>query len=119
MNNRITHGRLGKIYQYLDARLRIALLRFGRQLFADQDAIAREHDWQITPTPYGLGRHYRDPRFDRLGQTQVKAQVKTQVKTPVIDQPGPRGQSRPPGQAVRAPGQAARPPGGPPCRRSP
>ncbi len=111
MNYRITHTSLGKIYQHLDARLRTALIRFGLELFADQDAIAREHDWQITPTPYGLGRHYRDPRFDRLGQTRVKAPV----KAPVADQPGPPGQLRPPGQAVRAPGQAA----GPPYRRSP
>jgi hypothetical protein len=105
MNNRITHTSLGKIYQHLDARLRTALIRFGLELFADQDAIAREHDWQITSTPYGLGRRYRDPRFDRLGQTQVKSQV----KPPAIDQP------RAPGQAARPPDQAV----GPPCRRSP
>lgn len=112
MNNRITHARLGKIYERLDARLGAALIRFGRRLFADQDAIAREHDWQITSTPYGFGRRYRDPRFDRLGQTRLKAQV----KPPVTDQPGGAGQAaRPPGQATGPPGQATVAP----CRRSP
>lgn len=36
----------------------------GERLFAGQDQEAAEHGWQITRRQYGLGRSYRDPRFD-------------------------------------------------------
>lgn len=38
----------------------------GARLFAKNDAEARWHDWQITELSGGLGRSYRDPRFDAL-----------------------------------------------------
>jgi hypothetical protein len=42
------------------------LRRIGEQLFAAQDARARQRDWQITRQQGGLGRVCRDPRFDLL-----------------------------------------------------
>ncbi len=39
---------------------------YGARLFKVQDAQARQHGWQITPIQGGLGRRYRDPRFDSL-----------------------------------------------------
>jgi hypothetical protein len=42
------------------------LRRIGDQLFAAQDARARQRGWQITRQQSGLGRVYRDPRFDLL-----------------------------------------------------
>lgn len=38
----------------------------GRRLFADTDARARWQGWQVTAVQHGLGRQYRDPRFDSL-----------------------------------------------------
>src|SRR5712691_11537087 len=40
--------------------------RLGDRLFAANDAEAYWRDWQITRTCGGLGRRYRDPRFDTL-----------------------------------------------------
>lgn len=40
--------------------------RAGRRLFAIKDEEARWHRWQVTETLGGLGRRYRDPRFDAL-----------------------------------------------------
>jgi hypothetical protein len=43
------------------------LLRsFGDRLFADADARARQHGWQVAERNGGLSRRYRDPRFDSL-----------------------------------------------------
>jgi DnaJ-class molecular chaperone len=36
------------------------------RLFAADDARARACGWQVTVQRGGLGRSYRDPRFDRL-----------------------------------------------------
>jgi hypothetical protein len=38
-----------------------------REWFAADDAAARAQGWQVTSLRYGLGRLYRDPRFDTLG----------------------------------------------------
>jgi len=40
--------------------------RAGRRLFAVNDAEAGWHRWQVTETLGGLGRRYRDARFDAL-----------------------------------------------------
>jgi hypothetical protein len=38
----------------------------GKYLFAGPDARARDHGWQVSVIQGGLGRRYRDPRFDRF-----------------------------------------------------
>jgi hypothetical protein len=38
----------------------------GQRLFAADDLKARQHGWEITICCGGLGRRYRDPRFDTL-----------------------------------------------------
>jgi hypothetical protein len=40
--------------------------RAGTRLFARNDEEASWHGWQVTETWGGLGRQYRDPRFDAL-----------------------------------------------------
>jgi hypothetical protein len=47
-------------------RLSRLLRNFGDRLFADTDAKARQHGWQVTRRNGGLSRRYRDPRFDSL-----------------------------------------------------
>jgi hypothetical protein len=42
--------------------------RLGDRLFAMNDAEAYWRGWQITSTQGGLGRGYRDPRFDTLAE---------------------------------------------------
>jgi hypothetical protein len=42
--------------------------RFGDRLFATDDAEAYQWGWQITRMHGGLGRRYRDPRFDTLAE---------------------------------------------------
>ena len=42
--------------------------RLGDLLFAMNDTEAYWRDWQITRTQGGLGRSYRDPRFDTLAE---------------------------------------------------
>jgi hypothetical protein len=42
--------------------------RLGDRLFAMNDAEAYWRNWQITRTQGGLGRRYRDPRFDTLAE---------------------------------------------------
>jgi len=44
--------------------IRLNLTRIGQCLFASADALAQRHEWQVTPVHHGLGRRYRDPRFD-------------------------------------------------------
>ena len=38
----------------------------GQRLFTRDDLLAVHHGWQITTRCGGLGRQYRDPRFDTL-----------------------------------------------------
>ena len=42
--------------------------RLGDRLFAMNDTEAYWRNWQITRTHGGLGRRYRDPRFDTLAE---------------------------------------------------
>jgi hypothetical protein len=44
------------------------LTRLGDRIFATSDAAALAHGWHIRRTRRGLGRSYRDPRFELLGQ---------------------------------------------------
>ena len=44
------------------------LRRFGDRLFATDDTEAYQWGWQITRVHAGLGRRYRDPRFDTLAE---------------------------------------------------
>jgi len=45
--------------------------RLGDRLFTIDDARARVHGWQITPIEGGLGRRYRERRFDSLATCQA------------------------------------------------
>ena len=47
-------------------RLALLIRGFGSWLFQAEDARARQHGWQIAVNRGGLGRTYRDPRFDTL-----------------------------------------------------
>jgi DnaJ-class molecular chaperone len=38
----------------------------GAKIFREDDRRARDQGWQVTPRHSGLGRIYRDPRFDYL-----------------------------------------------------
>lgn len=40
------------------------LQRIADRLFAEDDAVARSHGWEITELWWGLGRQYRSPLFD-------------------------------------------------------
>jgi len=40
--------------------------RLGDRIFAKSDLDAAAHGWQVRRTGRGLGRSYRDPRFDQL-----------------------------------------------------
>ncbi len=40
--------------------------RLGNRLHAAEDARARQRGWQITRTSRGMGRAYRDPRWDLI-----------------------------------------------------
>lgn len=42
------------------------LRRVGEELFREDDGFARQHGWEITVLRSGLGRCYRDPRFEGL-----------------------------------------------------
>jgi len=44
--------------------------RLGDRLFAMNDTEAYWCDWEILETRCGLGRRYRDPRFDTLAECQ-------------------------------------------------
>ena len=48
--------------------LRALPRRLGDRLFAMNDAEAYWRSWQTTRTHGGLGRRYRDPRFDALAE---------------------------------------------------
>ena len=45
-----------------------ALKAIAGRLFRDDDRWALGHGWEITPTRFGLGRLYRDPRFSQLAR---------------------------------------------------
>jgi len=49
-------------------RLARFLRRLGDRWFAANDAEAHWREWQITKTSGGLGRRYRDTRFDTPGR---------------------------------------------------
>ena len=66
MDHRITRVSHCKIYLLLLNWLRARLGHCGERVFAATDATARRRDWQIVVTHAGLGRQYRDPRFDTL-----------------------------------------------------
>lgn len=73
MDHRITHASRCKCQwpftckcQWHFTWLRVRLARIGERAFAATDSFARKQGWQITSTHAGLGRRYRDPRFDSL-----------------------------------------------------
>lgn len=59
---RIHGSPLRQLAGWIANRLRAA----GERLYAEPDRQARAHGWQITVWQGGLGRRYRDPRFDML-----------------------------------------------------
>lgn len=66
VDQRITHVSHCKICLRLVAWLRVRSARLGERVFEADDAAARQLGWQVTPSYAGLGRRYRDPRFDSL-----------------------------------------------------
>jgi hypothetical protein len=66
MPHRTTRSNRCKIYIFLFDRLRATLVAIADRAFTATDADARQHGWQVTSTRGGLGRMYRDPRFDTL-----------------------------------------------------
>jgi hypothetical protein len=58
--------------------------KLGRRLFAASDAQARANGWQVTPIRGGLGRRYRDPRFDSLAQCPDCAGTGGQAEAPCL-----------------------------------
>jgi len=66
MDHRITHASHRKVYLRLLTWVRARLGLCGERIFAASDNAARHHGWQIAVTQAGLGRRYRDPRFDTL-----------------------------------------------------
>jgi hypothetical protein len=45
---------------------RRSLIRLGRRIFEADDRLAFQVGWEITQRGGGLGRSYRDPRFNTL-----------------------------------------------------
>lgn len=41
------------------------------RLFVAEDAVARARGWEISRSPNGLGRVYRDPRWDLILECKV------------------------------------------------
>ncbi len=71
----VTWGRLAAILvrdpaAILAGWLADLLIRIGDWMFAMNDEEARWHGWHIERRPAGLGRRYRDPRFDTLSRCQ-------------------------------------------------
>jgi hypothetical protein len=68
MPNRSIHTYPSKLFKRtLPLRwMRSALAALARRLLADSDTTARQFDWEVTTTRWGLGRGYRDRRFDGL-----------------------------------------------------
>jgi hypothetical protein len=76
------------------------LRRIGDQLFAAQDTRARQRGWQITRQQNGLGRVYRDPRFDLL-TTRPAAAALTGTGSRAAITERPPSDARLPGPAHR------------------
>jgi hypothetical protein len=66
MPHRTTVTDCDKIYLRALEQLKAALAALENRAFAGADAAARRHGWQVYSMHFGLGRRYRDPRFDRL-----------------------------------------------------
>jgi hypothetical protein len=60
--------RIGDAIALVIEWLAYSLRRFADRRFAMNDAEAYWRGWQITTTSGGLGRRYRDLRFDTLGE---------------------------------------------------
>lgn len=61
-----SHARKIQVRIHLVNWLAALAERAGTRLFARDDVFAIQHGWQITRRHGGLGRRYRDPRFDGL-----------------------------------------------------
>jgi hypothetical protein len=48
--------------------IRLGLTKLEQRLFGALDAQAKHDGWQVTRLHHGLGRRYRDPRFDLLSR---------------------------------------------------
>lgn len=68
MPYRTTRTDRRKIHSFLLIPLRTSLAALCERAFASTDADARQHGWQVTLTQDGLGRGYRDPRYDTLAE---------------------------------------------------
>lgn len=66
MTYRTTHTNHRKIYNLFLTWLGAILSGLAERVFGATDTGARQHGWQVASTPGGLGRRYRDPRFDTL-----------------------------------------------------
>lgn len=66
MRHRTTYTNVIKIYKLTPGWIRSGLTVLAQRMFAAPDATARRRGWQVSPTPGGFGRRYRDPRFDTL-----------------------------------------------------
>jgi hypothetical protein len=66
--SRARFGRILAIGRVVLSWLAAISRRLGDRLFAMNDTEAYWRDWQITKTRGGLGRSYRDPRFDTLAE---------------------------------------------------
>jgi len=66
MPHRTTRTDLSKLWKLPITWLKASLAALPQRWFAASDASARQYGWQVTSTHCGLGRRYRDPRFDTL-----------------------------------------------------
>jgi hypothetical protein len=66
MAHRTTRTNLCKICRHFLDLARASLFPLAERAFSAADATARQRGWQVTYTHGGLGRSYRDPRFDKL-----------------------------------------------------
>lgn len=66
MPKRTTRTYLYKAFALVRAWLHARVMQLGNHIFATTDAAARRQGWQVIPIGAGLGRQYRDPRFDSL-----------------------------------------------------
>jgi hypothetical protein len=55
--------------------VKVTFVRLGNRVFARQDAEARKCGWEVTRSPWGLCRRYRDLRFLRRAQGQTPQDV--------------------------------------------
>jgi len=47
------------------------IIQLADRLHAAEDARARQRGWQINCTSHGMGREYRDPRWDLISTCEV------------------------------------------------